>query len=511
MFRFGLALIMLIPIGAAAAVEISDVAVTEPFFSPNNDGVQDLTGVTFTITSDEVLVSLWVTVTDQAGVPVKTLAEAEIREPGGVHKIWDGSKGPGQPAPEGVYYFEITVIAGPSSDGPKSATVVLDITPPGFTILLYPNPYAPAVPLADSVLTVEMTTMNSEPEDWLSMWISVSEEPETLCTQQAIYGDSTYSCTWDGRDEQDGVYGLSARLWDRAGNANQGSYSVDLDLAGPVITIESPSTTFLDSFPSAISGTAGDRNGVEWIGVRFADDMDYSPTEPCTSGTGVPSWCIDWPETLDSDGTYNIQVAASDSVGYESTKSMAITIDTTPPSTPSLSSLPETVSRPELAVSGTCSSDDSVIVYVNDRIGAKVSCTGGGTFSVTVELDLGANTIYAVGKDVAGRLSDPSDAVIVNYEEAIGISVPEKLQAGSKIEANLAGDADEIRLTVFSLDGYHVSSVIWTDPPRFSELEWDLLDADGREVSNGVYLLVFEIRYTDGTEDIEKRLVVIAR
>jgi flagellar hook assembly protein FlgD len=515
MSRFILLFAVLLPISAVASVEISDISVTVPFFSPDGDGVQDMTGIRFEIVSDQAEVYLWVTVTDQAGTPVKTLAEGEARSPGSVYKIWDGSRGSGVPAAEGVYEFEVIAIAGPDSDGPYFAAVVLDVTPPDFTTLIYPSPYAPGLPLADSVLTVEVTVTNSEPDDWLSAWLIAGAEPETLCTQQVVYSDTSYVCTWDGRSKEDGVYELSVQMWDRAGNAGQGLYLINLDLEGPVISIDSPAAAYLDSFPTSVHGTIDDRNGVDWIGVRFSAGMDYTEVEPYDPGQPEEpqQWSIGWPETLDSEGTYDIGVLARDSVGYETSAVRTVTVDMTPPSVPEFSPVPEKVGQPDLAVSGTCSPNDSVVIFVNGWVNARTVCNPAGAFVAPIQLELGANSIHAVGRDRSGNQSEQSETIVVTYEEVAGINVPERLPSDVDPEVNLTKDPDQIALRIYSIDGYYIQTLVPKDlpPSRHNEFEWDLTDADGRPVKNGLYLLVFEIVYADDTEDIEKRVVVVAR
>ena len=114
-------------------------------------------------------------------------------------------------------------------------------------------------------------------------------------------------------------------------------------------------------------------------------------------------------------------------------------------------------------------------------------------------------------KDRAGNESDWSDTAVVVYDEIAGITVPEKLDPGAKIDVNLSSPAGEVVLRVFSIDGYHIVTETWQPKGLYNEFEWDLKDADNEDVKNGLYLLVFQILFADGSESLEKRVVVVSR
>jgi hypothetical protein len=173
--------------------------------------------------------------------------------------------------------------------------------------------------------------------------------------------------------------------------------------------------------------------------------------------------------------------------------------------------VPERVSDPVLAVTGTGGPGDSLFVYLNGTVDTRTLCTGAGTFAAILDLALGVNEIYAISRDVAGHYSDPSETVTVEYVEQMGIRVDERLDGPATIEINLTRDASQIVLRVFSLYGTYLQTVVKNDPARFGEMVWDLTDTDGKQVKNGPYVLVFEIRYSDGSTDVEKMAVVVAR
>ncbi|MFH1311692.1 MAG: FlgD immunoglobulin-like domain containing protein [Candidatus Eisenbacteria bacterium] len=513
MLRFLTLLILVLPVSVSGSVSVSEISVTVPFFSPNNDGVQDLTGISFKVGSDRDTVYVWISVTDQQDNPVKTLAEAEAREPGGVYKLWDGTDASGAAVSEGIYSFDIVAMANSDSDGPYSAGVVLDRTAPNFTTLIYPSPYVPGLPFADSILTVEITAIDTEPDDWLSLWIMNQALPETLCTTQLIHGDATYACTWDGREEADGTYELFVRVRDRAGNSNQASYSIKLDARGPVVEFTYPEKAWLDSVPTSVAGWVFDQSDVDSIGLRFSQDSEYLPVNIMSAGDTL-IWNVEWPEDLRHGGTFNLGCYAGDSIGYETVKTFVVYVDTTIPVTPVFDAL-DRVSSADVTMRGTSSPSDSVFVYLirpgASEKSAGVLCNAAGRFQADFELGIGRNLFRAFARDRAGNESDWSDTAIVVYDETVGITVPEKLDPGARIDVNLTRPASEVILSIFSVDGYHIVTKTWQPNDLYSEFEWDLKDADNKDVRNGLYLLVFQVSFADGGQSVEKRVVVISR
>lgn len=513
MVRSVFILLLLVPVSAVASLDISGIRVTVPYFSPNGDGVKDLTGIKFDVASDHDTVYVWVSVIDADGVTVKTLAEAEPREPGRVDKLWYGRDASGAVAPEGVYKFEIIVMADSESRGPVTASVVLDITAPGFDPFIHPTLYVPNLPFADSVVTIEVTTVNSQPEDWLSVWVAIEAQPETVCTVQLLHGDSTYECYWDGREKQEGDHDLFIRVWDEAGNDNQGQYSIEVDLGGPTVQFTYPQKTWLSAFPDSVAGFALDRNGVDSIGVRFSSGTGYGPVSAHWSGDTL-FWYAGWPDDLTNEGRYDVECLARDSIGYETIATREVRVDTTAPNIPTLT-VPDRVSSPAVTVRGTCSGSDSVFLYLIwqdvEVLAAKLVCAAAGEFEKDLVPGIGENRIYATSKDKAWNISGPSDTATVTYEEKIGLVVPERIISGSRIEVNLSRQALSITMRVFSVDGHYVGTEVWYPQGLYNEFEWDLKDADGDNVRNGVYLLVFEVSYSDGTKSVEKKVAVVSR
>ncbi len=510
MLKFVLLIICLVPAVAFGAVDVTDIRVENPVFSPNGDGNLDSSAVSFTIGSDLDWVLIWVWITDDQGLTVRTLAEDEAAEPGTLAKVWDGRNAAGEPASEGYYTFRLYARAGEDTTPTFSAGTVLDVTAPAFSALISPNPYTPDLPMADSLLSVKVFVETSEPEDRLSIYLMADALPETLCTVRLDLGDTTYECMWDGREMDDGTYPLWVSVYDKAGNTSEAAYAFDLDTQGPSLGITEPQQTYLNTLPHRAAGFATDLGGIDSLGFRFLADSEYGPVTVEASGETL-YWHVPWPGDLQTDGTYNLEIYASDSPGYTAKAARQVVIDTQAPEAPELEPPPAAVHHPRLTVTGTCSAGDSLFLHLNGEVAKRLSCSAAGTFSTDVTLVEGTNTLQATARDKAGNPSAPSQTVTVAYVKVVGLDVPERFGSDSVINVTLSKAADLINLRVYTLDGSHIVTTSKASPDPVDEMTWDLKDTDGKEVKNGVYLMVFEIAYSDGDRKVEKRAVVVAR
>ncbi len=500
------AALLALPSPGRAFVEVTEISARPSAFSPNGDGVNDSTYLSFTTSSDAKSVRIYVDVVTGADT-VAVLAHGEDHPTGPVGFTWDGTETGGAPAPEGIYDFVIVAADEYYTTPPLAVSVRLDITPPRFSTHIHPSPYTPDLPLADSLLTVDLAVTDAQGGDLLTVAIGAGDPPETLCIYSLAPADSTYSCSWDGRDHADGEYDLHVRSSDPAGNSMEASYVVDLDVSPPEISIESPAESFLDYIPTDYWVTAADRNGVDSLKVRFYAGTGYMTPD----GYPRDECCYAWPESLRIEDEFLLECVALDGVGHWGSTFRSVLVDTTPPERPVISPLPAKVGAPDVGIEGTGTALDSVRVYVNGGIQRHAKIKSDGTWSTVITLDLGPNTIFAVSSDLAGNVSAPSETTQVEYTEETGIYVPEEFTADSVIEINVAREPRRIVVRVFSLEGSYVAGLTEDHPGLFNELEWDLTDADGRQVKNGVYVFVIEVAYADGSTDMDKKAVVVSR
>ncbi|MDM8541001.1 FlgD immunoglobulin-like domain containing protein [Desulfococcaceae bacterium HSG9] len=113
-------------------VEITDVTVTPEVFSPNDDGFNDTTDISFNLVGGATQIDL--VIYDADTNPVKTLLDDELA-PTGINTVtWDGTNDAGEDITSGAYTFKLIVAGNAGVDAiEKTGQIYLDITPPTFT------------------------------------------------------------------------------------------------------------------------------------------------------------------------------------------------------------------------------------------------------------------------------------------------------------------------------------------------------------------------------------------
>jgi hypothetical protein len=135
------------PAATVSVPEINGLGVTLNPFSPNGDGNQDTTTITFALSADA---QVTVDIKNSADVIVKSLLSSESKSKGNVSVTWDGKEIGGSTVPNGMYkVYVFAVNTGGSSNA--NTTVKVDNSVPtglecaGFSDLLRTDPVCPAV------------------------------------------------------------------------------------------------------------------------------------------------------------------------------------------------------------------------------------------------------------------------------------------------------------------------------------------------------------------------------
>jgi flagellar hook assembly protein FlgD len=116
--------------------ETLDVWVSNPFFSPNNDGVKDYTRIYFSA-SEEVNVDILVR-DDDMNV-VKTIFSNQYYTPGTYSAIWDGTNDNGLFVEDGDYLFEVKLTDMGNNSEIRNAFVCVDVNKSTIFSSLDPN------------------------------------------------------------------------------------------------------------------------------------------------------------------------------------------------------------------------------------------------------------------------------------------------------------------------------------------------------------------------------------
>ena len=125
-------------------------------------------------------------------------------------------------------------------------------------------------------------------------------------------------------------------------------------------------------------------------------------------------------QTIVSDGTYQLEVFATDQAGNSSQQSLRFTIDMTPPPLTIVEPVDQSqISEPQVLVRGQ-SEANAQIVLALDGFNAQTTANGNGEWFVNaVPLAAGANTITAYAEDLAGNRSANVQVIVERVEPRI--------------------------------------------------------------------------------------------
>lgn len=239
----------------------------------------------------------------------------------------------------------------------------------------------------------------------------------TLNNSTGKYEATITAPTKSSYNQEGHYYNVQVSATDDAGNtitkdASDATLGTNLQLkvkekVAPVITITAPTTgaTLTNNKPAITWSIADDDSGVNPDTISITIDSGAAITSGITktkSGNGYT--CSYTPESALADGSHTITFNASDFDGNAATaKSTTFKIDTVPP-TLSIASPADGLitNKATVTVSGTTNDVTSspVTLTVN---GKAVTVGSDGSFSTTVTLSAGENTITVVATDSAGK------------------------------------------------------------------------------------------------------------
>ena len=242
-------------------------------------------------------------------------------------------------------------------------------------------------------------------------------------------------------------YPVTVVATDTAGNsttkdASDSTLGTSLQLkvkekVAPVITITAPTAgaTITNNKPVIKWTVTDDDSGVNPDTISLKIDSGTAITSGITkTASGKGYTCSYTPGTALSDGSHTITVTASDHDGNAATaKTATFKVDTTPP-TLSVTSPSEGLitNKTTVTVSGTTNDVTSspVTLTVNSKA---VTVNSDGSFSTTVTLAAGSNTITIVATDSAGKTTTVTRHVTLDTTPPVIKSVtltPNPVDAG---------------------------------------------------------------------------------
>ena len=256
--------------------------------------------------------------------------------------------------------------------------------------------------------------------------------------EATITAPSTSSYNQNGH-----YYNVKVKATDEAGNsvtkdATDTTLGSSLQLkvkekVAPVISITAPSSSAkLTNNKPVINWTVTDADsGVNPSTIKLIIDSQTITTGITKTQSGKNYTCSYTPTTALSDGTHTIKVSASDYDGNVATqKSVTFTVDTVPPELSVSAPVDNLVTnQSSLVVKGTTndvtSSPVTLTIKLNGGTEQTVEVGSDGSFTKTLTLVTGENTIVITAKDGAGKTSTVTKKVVLDQTAPVIQSVTE--------------------------------------------------------------------------------------
>ena len=265
--------------------------------------------------------------------------------------------------------------------------------------------------------------------------------------EATITAPSTSSYNQNGH-----YYNVKVKATDEAGNsvtrdATDTTLGSSLQLkvkekVAPVISITAPSSSAkLTNNKPVINWTVTDADsGVNPSTIKLIIDSQTITTGITKTQSGKNYTCSYTPTTALSDETHIIKVSASDYDGNVATqKSVTFTVDTVPPELSVSAPVDNLVTnQSSLVVKGTTndvtSSPVTLTIKLNGGTEQTVEVGSDGSFTKTLTLVTGENTIVITAKDGAGKTSTVTKKVVLDQTAPVIQSVtisPNPVNAGA--------------------------------------------------------------------------------
>ncbi|MCD6575325.1 hypothetical protein J7K97_06585, partial [Candidatus Aerophobetes bacterium] len=337
-------------------------------FSPNGDGAQDTTDISYSL-SDNQSQTLWVRleIRNASDVIVKTLVDAETQQTATLYTYtWDGKDLNNNAVPDGNYTCRIIALDEAGNSIEETLGITIDTTPPQITgVSISPNPFSPNDDGVKDTVVINFTLSGAAAsQNKVEIRDTSGNLIRTLDDEISPPGgaDGANSVSWDGKDWAgsyvlDGSYYYEIWAVDSAGNTSffrgvvrvdKTFPSTDIQVLSNPPTAASAHVSPFDASDLGVSPPTGlyisdvqengewqtsDESGIQSVQIIITGDSynaSFTPQNPNGTWEG---WYLYWTPPA-SDGVYTILVRAIDTVGNDTSASGAsatITYDNSPP------------------------------------------------------------------------------------------------------------------------------------------------------------------------------------
>lgn len=345
------------------APTIHAIKSSPSIISPNNDNVQDITNLSYTLAEDAEVV---VQVLSEGGTVIRTILP-ETPQTAGQHVVmWDGRDSLNQPVDDGVYQLQVTG-KGTVMAAQDTTRVTVDTVPPMLQLANLDN----ARRVGEANLNLEGIT-----------------DTDAVVRQA---GDSQIIPL-----EADGRFTIKRRL-------NEGLNNIQLiatDPAGNIATVSREVNLVTRPPEINIGGAFNDM----WTNKSVIDITGPLPAGITMKVNGQAATILNNGtfnhEVILNEGENSILIEAMDDVGNTTTQEMLIHRKTTAPILSLNVADNSTFQQSEIQIMGK--TDPGTIVSIG---GLAISVSPVGEFQTTVKLAQGQNLLEVVAQDQAGNLT----------------------------------------------------------------------------------------------------------
>jgi hypothetical protein len=536
-------------------------------FSPNGDGIQDQCRIELRVRGeaqapDLIQLGLYAepAVPPAAALLLAAPAADSVRTSGTsarAYYTWHGragDDGSGQPLlPDGFYYLHVLLREGVDSLW-LMPPIQLELNTAGPTLAalaMEPSLYfTPLQTGADTLLqflflSADFDTLTDEARATISRqedsggWTPVAQVERDPDYFRLIDGLGRFRLLWDGRDADaaivDGRYRLSLRVDDDAGNPGaEGEQDCNLDAKAPSFTLVDfggpveGGTNFTlspDSLPDSLVVRLIDRNGIAGCVGALDSTVVFDQTGRLLpqSLPGEHYYAFDLPASWGGPGdplsTHRFYLDGSDLAGnwrsdLNGAVSLTFSLDGEAPPVPTLDPVPTDYIQPVASLSGLCDELGASVELAEDGLAFASAPTDiNGRFSLPVVLSPGSHVWTATGVDEAGNRSAPSAGLTLRYTPGPALRIPGRLrgEGDESFQINTRQPARAVALRIYSLEGELLRRLDAAGGPEQFSVAWDLKDAGGREIMDGLCVLNLEIVYLNGERELERKVVAIVR
>ena len=199
------------------------------------------------------------------------------------------------------------------------------------------------------------------------------------------------------------------------------------EVTAPTITVTAPTASQLltNNKPAIKFTVVDDGSGVDPSTIKLQIDSLTAVTGDAITKKAITNGyeCTYTPTSALSDGSHTLKINASDYDGNAaSQKSVAFKVDTTPPTLSVASPTADLITNVKtVTVSGTTNdvTSNPCTVTVN---GKSVTVGSDGSFTTTVDLTEGSNTITVIAKDGAGKTTTVTRKVTLDTVAPVFVS-----------------------------------------------------------------------------------------